>query len=81
MIAFERATPSQFVDWCKHWVNNTYVALKADASLLVWMGADQDDGFQPLPEFMILMRATRFEAAVSVTMRIRSVATALKRIG
>ena len=30
--------------------------LDKDASLYIWLGADQNDGFQPLPEFMIMMR-------------------------
>lgn len=69
MIAFDRATPSQFVAWCKHWVDNTYLALASDASLYVWIGADQDNGFQPLPEFMILMRAYPVRSRSFITMR------------
>jgi site-specific DNA-methyltransferase (adenine-specific) len=40
-----------------------------DASLYVWRGADQTDGFQPLPDFMIMMRDTAFRARSFITMR------------
>ena len=59
-----------FIRWCKKWISNTLAVLDENASLYVWLGADQKAGFQPLPEFMIMMRD--FEDLVSrsfITMR------------
>lgn len=38
------------------WVENSLAFLREDAHFYVWMGADQNRGFQPLPDFMQLMR-------------------------
>jgi len=40
-----------------------------DASLYVWLGADQTDGFQPLPDFMVMMRDEPYKARSFITMR------------
>ncbi len=40
----------------RKWISNVLSILDKDASLYIWLGADQNDGFQPLPEFMIMMR-------------------------
>jgi len=45
-----------YIEWCKKWVWNTCQILKADAHLYIWLGADQNEGFQPLPDFMLMMR-------------------------
>lgn len=45
-----------YVSWCRKWVQNTCRILENDASLYVWLGADQNERFQPLPDFMIMMR-------------------------
>lgn len=44
-------------------------ALDANASLYVWLGADQNDGFQPLLDFMVMMRDQPFSARSFITMR------------
>jgi site-specific DNA-methyltransferase (adenine-specific) len=51
-----RVPLENYISWCNKWVQNTCRILADDASLYVWLGADQDDGFQPLPDFMIMMR-------------------------
>ncbi len=56
LAAFERRSVSEFVDWCCKWVRNTDSILCPDASLYVWMGADQTEGFQSLPVFIVFMR-------------------------
>lgn len=68
-VAFEERPLSQFVDWCERWVQNTDRILSTDSSLYVWMGADQNDGFQPLPDFMMMMRRQPFRARSFITMR------------
>jgi site-specific DNA-methyltransferase (adenine-specific) len=37
--------------------------------LYVWLGADQRNGFQPLPDFMLMMRLTPFKSRSFITMR------------
>ncbi len=69
LVAFERRSVREFVDWSKRWVTNTGALTAEDASLYVWMGADQNNGFQPLPEFMLMMRETGFRSRSLITMR------------
>ena len=67
--ALERRSVEEFVDWCREWVSHTYAALAGDASLYVWMGADQKNGFQPLPDFLMMMRDQPFQTRSFITMR------------
>lgn len=69
LAAFERKGVDEFVRWCKRWVDNTHWALNEESSLYVWLGADQKNDFQPLPDFMIMMRGTPFHSRSFVTMR------------
>lgn len=46
----------EYIKFSRKWVSNVISILDKDASLYIWLGADQNDGFQPLPEFMIMMR-------------------------
>ncbi|MBE0572060.1 MAG: site-specific DNA-methyltransferase [Ignavibacteriaceae bacterium] len=46
----------KYIEFSRKWVSNVLSVLDEDASLYIWLGADQNDGFQPLPEFMIMMR-------------------------
>jgi site-specific DNA-methyltransferase (adenine-specific) len=69
LVAFDERPLQQFIDWCSRWVQNTERVLSPDSSLYVWLGADQNDGFQPLPDFMIMMRSQPFRARSFITMR------------
>ena len=69
VAAFEVKHVSEFVEWCHQWISLTYDVLSKDASLYVWIGADQNNGFQPLPDFMIMMRGQRFSPRSFITMR------------
>ncbi len=69
IVAFERRDVPQFIAWCRQWVDNTYSVLDENGSLYVWMGADQAQEFQPLPDFMIMMRSTPFKSRSFITMR------------
>jgi site-specific DNA-methyltransferase (adenine-specific) len=69
LVAFDERPLEQFVDWCAGWVNNTERILSSNASLYVWLGADQNDGFQPLPDFMMMMRLQSFRPRSFITMR------------
>lgn len=69
LIAFEQRNVQEFIEWCKKWIASSEWALSENASLYVWLGADQNNGFQPLPDFMIMMRNTPFCAKSFITMR------------
>ena len=67
--AFKRMDVDDFIAWCEQWVDNTTQALADDSSLYVWIGADQNEGFQPMPDFMIMMRDKPFRSRSLITMR------------
>ncbi|HBT76406.1 MAG TPA: site-specific DNA-methyltransferase [Planctomycetaceae bacterium] len=61
---------ADYIDWSICWVENNLAVLSQDASIYIWLGADQREHFQPLPDFMLLMR--RYPELVSrsfITMR------------
>ncbi|MGA8811444.1 MAG: site-specific DNA-methyltransferase, partial [Candidatus Sulfotelmatobacter sp.] len=68
-VAFEERTGEEFIRWCRRWVLNTLHWMEPDASLYVWLGADQNDGFQPLPDFMLMMRSLPVNTRSFITMR------------
>jgi len=45
----------EYIKFSRKWVTNVLSILNEDAALYIWLGADQNDGFQPLPEFMMMM--------------------------
>lgn len=69
LAVFETRSVTQYIEWCQKWVLNTEAALDDDSSLYVWLGADQNDGFQPLPDFMVMMRDQLFVPRSFITMR------------
>jgi len=69
LVAFEQRSVGAFMEWCRRWITNTERVLAEDASLYVWVGADQNEGFQPLPDFMLMMRETGFRPRSFITMR------------
>ena len=46
----------EYISWSEKWVQNTVGVLSENAHLYIWLGADQNEGFQPLPDFMTMMR-------------------------
>lgn len=69
LVAFEQREINKFISWCEGWIANTSNSLGQNASLYVWLGADQRNGFQPLPDFMIMMREKDFSPRSFLTMR------------
>ncbi len=69
LVAFDERPLCEFIDWCARWVENTERILEADSSFYVWLGADQNDGFQPLPDFMVMMRGQPFRPRSFITVR------------
>jgi site-specific DNA-methyltransferase (adenine-specific) len=68
-VAFKERELNRFVGWCKKWIDNSYQILKPNASLYIWLGADQKHHFQPLPQFIQMMSGTKFKSKSFITMR------------
>ena len=69
LIAFEERSLTDYVVWCRQWIIHTWHILAENSALYVWLGADQRNHFQPLPDFMLMMRGTPFEPRSFITMR------------
>ena len=69
LAAFQRRTINEFIEWCAQWISATAAVLSENASLYVWLGADQNDGFQPLADFVLMMRDQPFSSRSLITMR------------
>ena len=69
LAAFGVRSVSDYIAWCRRWIELTDSSLSSDASLYIWMGADQNNGFQPLPDFMIMMRGMPFRPRSFITVR------------
>lgn len=69
LVMFEIHEVKSFIDWCQKWIQNTEFALSENCSLYIWLGADQNNGFQPLPDFILMMRDFPFETRSFITMR------------
>ncbi len=68
-VAFKETDVEEFIEWSRLWIKNTYDFLAGDASLYVWLGADQNKHFQPLADFIIMMRDSGFSSRSFITMR------------
>lgn len=68
-VAFRETKVEEFVDWSKSWIKNTYEFLTENSSLYIWLGADQNNHFQPLADFMLMMRKSGFNSRSFITMR------------
>lgn len=69
LVAFDQHEVESYIRWCQEWLKATEVALSDESSLYVWIGADQQNGFQPLPDFMMMMRLSSFQPRSFITMR------------
>ncbi|MBN1974682.1 MAG: site-specific DNA-methyltransferase [Sedimentisphaerales bacterium] len=47
---------SDYINFSKCWVKNCISVIGENAHFYIWLGADVRDNFQPLPDFMIMMR-------------------------
>jgi len=45
-----------YLKFSRKWVNNAIAIMAEDAHFYVWIGADYRDNFQPLPDFILMMR-------------------------
>ena len=68
-VAFNQLELENFIEWSRQWIKNTYDFLLTDSSLYVWLGADQNNHFQPLPDFILMMGESGFNSKSFITMR------------
>ncbi len=54
--ALFKLNADEYRDFSKKWVQNAMAVMQRDAHFYVWMGADYKEDFQPLPDFLLLMR-------------------------
>lgn len=60
----------EYIEFSRKWVSNVLSVLDKSAALYIWLGADQNDGFQPLPESMMMMREfSELKTRSFITMR------------
>lgn len=69
LVAFDTQEVGEFIKWCRAWIDNGQRHMADDSALYVWLGADQRDHFQPLPEFMMMMRETDYTSKSFLTLR------------
>jgi site-specific DNA-methyltransferase (adenine-specific) len=68
-VAFKELQIEKFISWCKVWIENTYESLTKDAALYVWLGADQKKHYEPLPEFILMMKDSGFNSRSFISMK------------
>ena len=61
---------AEYMEFSMNWVANTIEVLDENSHFYAWLGADQKDNFQPLPDFMVMMREFEdLKARSFITMR------------
>lgn len=51
-----KVSNQNYMKFSREWVMNAIEVMDDNAHLYIWLGADYKDNFQPLPDFMIMMR-------------------------
>lgn len=69
LVMGEKLPVEHYTMWCRRWIDSTSSILADHAALYIWLGADQDNHFQPLPQFMAMMADTSFASRSFITMR------------
>ena len=49
-------TLEEYMSFSRTWLENAISVMDENAHLYIWLGADYRDNFQPLPDFLIMMR-------------------------
>jgi site-specific DNA-methyltransferase (adenine-specific) len=68
-VAFEEKNLYDFIQWCEQWISISYGILQDNAALYIWLGADQNNHFQPLYDFIRMMSYSGFTSKSFITMR------------
>jgi len=69
LIAFSLLSPEEFVKWSSGWVKSTRKILGQDSALYIWLGADQNNNFEPFARFILMMENSGFVSKSFITMR------------
>lgn len=69
LVFGDKKPVENFVEWCSKWVKLSHDILDLDSAFYVWLGADQNNHFRPLPQFMEMMANSEFESRSFITMR------------
>lgn len=69
LVAFEERSVKLFVEWTQKWVMLTHDLMTENAALYLWLGANQNDGFSPFAEVILMMKNTPFKSRSFITMR------------
>ena len=68
--ALSHTPVDRYLSFSADWIENVLPLMKKDSHFYVWMGADQKKGFQPLADFMLLMRNyPQLESRSFITLR------------
>ena len=54
--ALWRKSVDEYLDFTRRWLEAALPFLNSPAHFYLWLGADQREGFQPLPDIMLLLR-------------------------
>jgi site-specific DNA-methyltransferase (adenine-specific) len=68
-IAFDELDCSEFISWSRKWIDNSYQVMDENSSLYLWLGADQQNNYQPFGEFILMMKDSGFKSRSYITMR------------
>ncbi len=49
----------EYLEFSRRWVENAIDTMDENSHVYIWIGADYRDNFQPLPDFMVMMRDFR----------------------
>lgn len=66
---FKTIPVKDYITWSEKWVDNTIEVLDKNSSFYIWLGGDIKNGFQPLPDFMLMMRNKPLRAKNFITVR------------
>jgi site-specific DNA-methyltransferase (adenine-specific) len=69
MVAFNKLSVNDFIDWSAAWIKLSFEILDDDSSLYVWLGADQRKHFEPFAEFIMMMKKSGFKSRNFITLR------------
>jgi len=68
-VAFEEKQLNDFIEWSRKWINISFNVLDNNSALYIWLGADQNNHFQPLSDFIRMMSSSGFDSRSFITMR------------
>lgn len=69
IIVFDIRKTEDFIFWCEKWIDNTENFMSENASLYIWIGADQKKHYSPMTDFIMMMRGKGFNSRSFITMR------------